>query len=69
LGKIPILFEFVEVQVDPITHQVKRSTRAKVTLYDVSVKVQDGPIPLVLGVEMRRIVLIVIHPDYDPEES
>lgn len=43
--------------------------RANATGDQPAIEVELGPLALVFRVNMRRVVVLVVHPDHDPKED
>ena len=67
--KAPILAQFIAMLLRPFDHQRQGSFRQASLDYFQSVYRNDSTFAAVIRVEMRRCVIIVIHADFDSEES
>lgn len=57
------------MKVSPLANQIKGVPRRDVANNLVPVEVELALLSLVLGVEVLRLVLLVVHPDHDAEED
>jgi hypothetical protein len=53
----------------PFVDQPQGGPRADRTRENFAVEGQSGLLPLILGMKVRHTVLLVEHPDHDPEEG
>lgn len=62
LSQFPVHTQFVHVQIDPLPHQPCCRAGKQGTARHVSVQIENRLLPLVPGMDVRRIVLIKEHP-------
>ena len=65
----PVCFELPPVQRDPTFDPAPGGFRSQCASGDNPVETEDCVITLMLGVEVRRLVFLVEHADYDAEEA
>lgn len=68
-GAFPILLQFGLVSFTPL-HDVRQCALRKTAPQDPAIPNTNRDLVLaVVGVEMRGIVIPVVHPDHDPQEA
>jgi len=60
-GKFPVFHEIGGVHVDPLAHQPQGSTGPEISAEDISPEIQENFGPGILSVQVRRVVLVVVH--------
>ena len=64
----PIRLEFGPVKNRPLANQLQRRFRVNVADDHLTAEVELAVLPLMLGVEVCRVVLLVVHPHDNAEE-
>jgi len=52
----------------PLSNQPPRRTRTDLAFEDAPFEIDDGVLPVILGVKMWRRVIVEVHANDDPEE-
>ena len=69
LGPLPVDFQLIAVETRPLGHKLKRPTRETADQHLIAAD-QDRRVMLgVLGVEVRRVVVVEVHRHDDPVEE
>jgi hypothetical protein len=69
LGPAPILFELFAMKHRPLAEELEGSARANLTGDQVSLEIERAPLTRVLGMKVRRRVVVVKHSNQDAEEG
>ncbi|OGK83831.1 MAG: hypothetical protein A2X53_11010 [Candidatus Rokubacteria bacterium GWA2_70_23] len=69
LRQAPVLLQLTAVQYRPLSDEAKGCSRVDGTDEHVAVEVELPLEPLVLRVKVRWFVIVLEHPDDDPEED
>jgi hypothetical protein len=69
LGQFPVFKEFCITQIDPFANKLQGCPRLQISPQDVASKIQESLPALILHMDVRRIVIIIEHPDEDSEEG
>ena len=57
------------MQVSPVSNTLPRFARPDLASRDIPREIDLGMLAAVLGMEMSRLVLLVVHPNHDPKEG
>jgi hypothetical protein len=68
-SQLPVTLQFRIVKVDPFSHQPQGCFRTQITQEKIPAEIDLCLVALILGVDVGRRLVIVMHPNDDSEKA